>query len=177
MEQARRRVGEPRPALHALSHHCSLWRRAPPCHRYVLASGEKAFSSSLVSFQRHRPPRPLTQVSTICKVLEILFPKFGQQIVIRGDDKTWSYAGKGNREGKQVRFSQSPPSCPHFGFSLLLSTGSHRLGGGGAHLPMLCSHFATEHPSHRRRRAKRGACPAEWGQCRAVHTNRPRQRP
>jgi len=47
------------------------------------------------------------QTEQIAHVLDIHFPAFAHEIVIRGRDRTWDYVGNGMKEGKQPYMSSA----------------------------------------------------------------------
>lgn len=65
----------------------------PMFHHLIAAAHTANIKIAIVTFS--------PQVRHISEVLDLHFPGFSHEIVIRGRDKTWSYEGNGTKEGKQ----------------------------------------------------------------------------
>ncbi|KAJ1444453.1 hypothetical protein M885DRAFT_552902 [Pelagophyceae sp. CCMP2097] len=77
----------------------------PYMHSLIIEAFSHGMHLAIVTFS--------PQVDTISKVLEILFPKFSEQIVIRGGDNTWQYEGMGPRDGKQSHMASAVEELTH----------------------------------------------------------------
>lgn len=65
----------------------------PMFHHLITATHNAGIQLAVVTFS--------PQTEQIADVLDIHFPAFAHEIVIRGRDRTWEYVGNGMKEGKQ----------------------------------------------------------------------------